>query len=196
MEPISTLVLTAAFLAAAPATRKPSWELELFHSQAGVLVEGKSTTILLGDIPGALQPQTEIRIDTRANAQSGILSPRELLKREVSAYSDLSDGWNGDGSVPPSGLQLQIGLQFAEGIPAHLPLPRPMLSSMGEFGFYWDLEGGYAEFSIEADGRGTFFSRDRAGKERFQEDLAIEDLRPEWFWTSLGSLDQTFALAA
>ncbi|MDD2892893.1 MAG: hypothetical protein PHF20_03090 [Halothiobacillaceae bacterium] len=186
MEPLSTLVLTAAFLATAPATRQPRWVWETVSDIRSELNFGVNTQFLLPTPATIATPETQ---DSLSVPVVQALSPKELLMREVLTYSEFADGWNGVGSKGPTQQATKAATMFIDAVPAQLPLPRPMLSSNGEIGIYWGLEGGYVEATFEPTGKFTFFSRDTNGKERFNEGLKIADLSDNWFWEAIGYLD-------
>lgn len=191
MEPVSTLVLAVAFLATAPATRISIWEksdvvaekIPFFRSRTNYSLPTTSVV--------------DLSTFTRLADISGLdVSPREHLKQEVSEYSRLGHDWSGTGVTPPSRAAIDATLQFIDLIPARLPLPRPMISSWGEIGLYWDFVAGYAETSFDLSGAATFFSRDENGGERFDEAFAVAGLTSAWFWNAIGSLDSEMPAAA
>lgn len=192
MEPVSTLLLAAAFLAPAALTRRLTWEVtsklgyEASHSYE------RHTFISL--LPGVSVPVTSAvvhKVD-----QVPTISNREQLKREVKAYSSLNPGWCGINSAVPSPSAMDIALTLIDALPAQLPLPRPMLSFDGELALYWDLQHGYAEVGIERDGLVTFFRRESTGREYFDEDLSTASMNQAWFWRAVGHLDTTLKAAA
>lgn len=192
MEPVSTLVLVAAFLAPATLTRRLIWEANSNISNSAKLVEKIHTSISL--LPGVPAPVT--RLVVHKVEQAPTLSNREQLKRETKAYSSLSSGWGDANSAIPTSHSMEITLQLIDKLPARLPLPRPMLSDNGELGLYWDLQHGYAELGIERDGLVTFFSRESNGSERIEENLSIASMNPAWFWEAIGHLDAALKVAA
>jgi hypothetical protein len=124
----------------------------------------------------------------------GTVSPREWLKLETAEYLGSSRAVHE--GVAPSTDAMNAALSFIDAIPARLPLPRPMLSSSGELGLYWDLPLGYAEACFESDGAVVFFSRSDEGMEHFEESLKVENLDSRWFWGTLGQLDEMQPKAA
>ena len=109
--------------------------------------------------------------------------------REVLAYGEFADGWNGVGTKAPTLEAIDAATAFINAVPARLPLPRPMLSSNGEIGLYWGLDGGYAEATFERNGDFAFFSRATYGEENFVEGLTITALSDNWFWGAIGPFD-------
>lgn len=186
MEPLSTFILTAALRAITPATREPELVKETVYDTCSEPNVGVSTQFLL--------PMSETIATPTAQEVFGVsspqaLSPKELLMREVLSYGEFVDGRNGEGTEGPTQKAMDAATVFISAVPARLPLPRPMLSSNGEIGIYWRLEGGYAEATFEPTGKFVFFSRDTHGIEYFSEDLKTADLSDNWFWRVIGHLD-------
>lgn len=193
MEPVSTFILAATFLAVTPITRRPEWDISKHLPEAELSVGSTTTFLLPMNAGGIFHPVTELRTDPSTPFQ--LLSLRELLKREVLAYSECNEGWNGPGTCAPTRNAIDSANRFVDAIPARLPLPRPMLSTTGEIGFYWDLEKGYAETSFDNDGVITFFSRTLEGEERYIEDIVINQINTNWFWETIGTMDLVVAAA-
>ncbi|WP_290873394.1 hypothetical protein [Aquabacterium sp.] len=192
MDPISTFTLAAAMLVAAPATRK-----QIFDCQPEAIKKEFIATDTVFLLPGNVaQPAAEYLIKIGSSPKFLSVSHREMLKREVGAYSDLTDGWNGPGTMPPPHEILDVALNMIDAIPARLPLPRPMISASGEIGLYWDLAGGYAEVGFDPNGEVTFFSRDQHGVERFENLRDLMILEQSWFWDRLGPFDSPAKEAA
>lgn len=195
MEPVSTFILAVAMLASAPATRRPSWDIEpptflRLNSSAG-----RTEFLIPSGVSGeANMPATSSLVTASYLGGQRTISPREWLKLETAEYLENASGL--DPGVMPSIEAISAALSFIDAIPARLPLPRPMLSSSGEFGLYWDLPLGYAEAGFESDGTVVFFSRSDEGNERFAESLKVPELDSHWFWENLGPLDEMQKQAA
>lgn len=194
MEPISTLILTFALLVPVPPTQR----LMLDGIQKNKYEDSKSSknskdTVLplLADVKQTTTDRTLYKSEA-----TQLVNARELLKSETKAYSLFEAGWDEEGSQPPSKIAMNKALSSIDAIPARLPLPRPMLSSSGELGLYWDLVGGYAELSFETNGQMSFFSRKINGQEIFDADMVISSLDDNWFWKSIGELDSPLRTAA
>ena len=99
---------------------------------------------------------------------------------DLKDYSLLDDGWDGPESKAASVQAIGMALQFVDKLPSGIPLPKPMLSSDGEVGLYWDVEAIYADVGFEEDDRLSIFVRDRRDEDRetFVE-LRLPDLRTE-----------------
>lgn len=182
MEPLSTLVLVAAFLAPVPLTKRPDWVVDSCVSNQSVGVVGTNTNQLVS------APMVETESILMSPPLSMVLDRRVLLAQEIQTYKFLKNGWDGKGSVSAFPESMAAAMQFVEQLPGGLPLPGAMLSSSGEVGFYWDIQGGYADLSFASDGLGSFFSRTHEGQEYFQEALAVESLTREWFFHVLGAM--------
>lgn len=188
MEPLTTLALVAAFIAPVPATRRPEWTsatraLEstgpALDTDRPLLAMAASTEWIL------LPPASTIRPDRKV-----------ALSAEIDSYQRLRDGWNEEGSVAPTELSGAAAIRFIDSFPAGLPLPRPMVSSKGHLGFFWDLENGYADLSFDSEGVGSFFSRSKDGTEQYFADLAQAAMTRQWFFEMLGELSAPAVEAA
>jgi len=186
MEPISTLALTVALAAAMPASRKPQWEDVTPYRVVEPHIGDTSTFFRLTTPVSIDEPSVGIELDF----PSALLSPKELLMREILSYSQYEDNWNGDGSIGPDEEAIRAATDFIQKIPSRLTLPRPMLSFDGEIGLYWGMESGYAEVTFESNGEFSFFSRSKKGEERFQENIRLNMLSDNWFWDKIGTFDQ------
>jgi hypothetical protein len=191
MEPISTLILSFAFLVPIPVTQR----LILDKSEKDKYTYSKDMNDTELPLMSGVIPTTTDRTLYKPKSVQ-LVNVRELLKRETKAYSLFEAGWDEEGSQPPSKIAMNRALSSIDAIPARLPLPRPMLSSSGELGLYWDLDGGYAELSFETNGQMSFFSRKKNGQEIFDADMAISSLNDNWFWKSIGELDSPLRAAA
>ncbi|MBK6998669.1 MAG: hypothetical protein IPH35_01375 [Rhodoferax sp.] len=189
MEPLSAFIIAGVMLAAAPATKRQEMDYAKPVSKNQHCVDN-GTEYILPTISGDIAYPNTLGIIKFDKFNTGIaVNSRELLKREVSAYVRYKDGWNGSETLAPTSLAIDAANSFVELIPARLPFPRPMLSANGEIGLYWVLSDGYAEVSFELDGNVSFFSRTRAGKEDFQDNISLDSLGSDWFWSVIGPLD-------
>lgn len=191
MEPISTLALTVALAAAIPASRKPQWEDVAPYRVVEPHTADTSTFFQLKTPASFDEPSVGIELEL----PSALLSPKELLMREILSYSQYEDGWNGDGSIGPDEEAIHAATDFIQKIPSRLTLPRPMLSFDGEIGLYWGMESGYAEVTFESNGEFSFFSRSEEGEEKFQENMRLNTLTDNWFWDGIGVFDQVLKAA-
>lgn len=195
MEPVSTFVLAVAMLASAPATRRPTWDIEPSTYDRSRVLDDATEFLIPNDASGEIAaPSTSSVIVAGQLGPKTTVSPREWLKLETAEYLESSGAARG--RLIPTTMAVNTALSFIDAIPARLPLPRPMLSSSGELGLYWDLPLGYAEASFESDGSVVFFSRTDEGFEHFAESLRVESLDSRWFWDALGQLDEMQLQAA
>jgi hypothetical protein len=178
MEPLSTLALVAAFLVPVPLTKRPDWNeqpkaINVFSDPTDVLVSPSAET-LTASLLVPIQPAVWDRSD--------------FLVGEVQTYRDLKDGWDGKGSKAVTQKSFDAALQFIRCLPGGLPLPKAMVSSVGEVGFYWDLPEGFADISFGPDGVASFFSRHSNGHESFFDDLETDVFTRTWFFDVLGAM--------
>lgn len=195
MDPVSVFVITVAMLATTPTTKPKEIGLLETTPKSKSYTDSKTEFVFPGKYSGIGGPDTLKLIKVDKFERSAAINPRESLKREIVAYGQYDNDWNGPNTVGPTFDQIKAANSFVEAIPARLPLPRPMLSFNGEIGLYWDVSGGYAEASFEPDGNMSFFSRTRLGNEDFQDNINLGSLNDNWFWSSIGSLDMV-AVAA
>ena len=193
MEPLTTLMLVCAILAPIPLTNRPEWATPVNSKIKSALIDPDVHTTFY-------EPTTEFSSATDSilmRAPPNIfVDRRDLLASEVKAYNFLTVGWDGSESVPPSMSSMDSALTFIKKLPGGLPLPRPMISSIGEVGFYWDMDGGFADISFTNDGKASFFSRSTIGIEEFNEDMLIQAFTRDWFFSALGELSSPQTLAA
>ena len=103
--------------------------------------------------PSRLLPMEKVCLD----------SARDLLRREILSYKDLSEGWDGDDGRPPLEQTLDDAVRFIDQIPENsdqfrVPLPIPSLGGDGELVLYWRFKRSYAEASFLGDGVFSFYS--------------------------------------
>ncbi|MDP9990421.1 hypothetical protein J2W28_000196 [Variovorax boronicumulans] len=120
----------------------------------------------------------------------------DTLRNQAFRYSMLQDGWDGEGSSAPSEASFTAAMDFIGRLPAGLTLPGIMISSEGEIGFYWQLQGGYADISFDEYGMASFYSRPAISDEVFLEDLAMATFTRDWFFQQLGEMDAPALQAA
>lgn len=187
MEPLSTLVLVAAFLAPVPLTKRPDWDFGSLDSR----VDSGPTTNELVMAPTVITD--DVVMPTSA---SSVSDRRVYLAQKVREFQALTDGWDGVGSVAALRNSIEASVSFIDCLPGGIPLPNAMVAATGEVGFYWDLDGGFADINFEGNGSASFFSRDRSGVEYFAEGLTQETFSRRWFFEVLGELASPSKLAA
>lgn len=114
----------------------------------------------------------------------------EMLRSEIRAYALLADGWDGDGSAAPAAENIADAIELTMHLPAGIPTPKPMISSSGEIGLYWNLEHAYADIAIEAGGHFSLFTRQKRGEqlEEFAEEVSVRNLSTAWISRQLAVL--------
>jgi hypothetical protein len=65
-------------------------------------------------------------------------------------YDKLKPGWGGSLSLPPRAGMVQLVACFVNGIPQDLPPPKPMISSSGVIGLYWDEPRSYIDIEFRS----------------------------------------------
>lgn len=110
------------------------------------------------------------------------------LKLDLQGYLPLVDGWAGPGSLAPLKQAIDTATQFVDRLPPGIPLPKPMLSNLGEVGLYWDVGAVYADVNFEEGQLVSLFLRNRnSGHETFAE-CRFEDLHTSQLKTILAPL--------
>jgi hypothetical protein len=173
----NTLFSIAIGVPAALATGTPAW-----GTPKPASADQTRTEYILRAVPST----TELKIKIQPGLEP--VDPIEALKLKAYEFSSFTNGWDGSGSLAPSGESIDAALAFIEILPGGLPLPEIMLSQAGEVGFYWDLIGGYADISFAETGLGSFFSRVKSGEEIFLDDLARGTFTRDWFFEQLGGM--------
>lgn len=99
------------------------------------------------------------------------------LQAEIESYRHLPAGWDGEGSVGPSSDALEGARKLIDNLPAGLELPKPMITSSGELGFYWKADAYYADLIIEEKNLFSLFvrSREHPGREFYFDALPIAE---------------------
>jgi hypothetical protein len=190
MDPVSTLILVASFLAPILPTKRPEWLEKSLAADYSQEVNTTSTTKLVSASPVLTASILLTQLPT------AIFDRCTLLAQEIQTYKFLNDGWDGVGSVSACQKSIDAALYFVGKIPSGLPLPSAMLSYTGEVGLFWDAESGYADINFTSDGYSSFFSRTYNGQEYFQESLANASFTREWFFQVLGAVSAPNTQAA
>lgn len=91
------------------------------------------------------------------------------LKRKVSGFADLPDGWDGYYGEAPNGNDVRNAIDFLEKIPSHRFISaKPVVVGDGEVGFAWDIDNCHMEI-IFVHGGAVFYSKTPAGKQHADE---------------------------
>ncbi|WP_291993284.1 hypothetical protein [Candidatus Accumulibacter sp. ACC003] len=164
-----TTILAMPAVAYGLATARPEYERYVDSYERTPLVSRQDTEhALLQRTPAVTEMCLQL------GSLSGVHGKRELLQRLIEQFAAIHDGWNGEGSVAPSAAAVNAARVFLDSIPPGIALPTPMMTELGEMEFYWSLPTGYADISFDAEGIGSFFVRDKDGKEYFAESLEPE----------------------
>jgi hypothetical protein len=103
----------------------------------------------------------------RETAASFIPGPNMAISRldwidaQLESYSTLEGGWDGPDSHPPQPAHIAAARSILRSLPAGTPIPKPMLSSSGELGLYWEEPDWVADIAIEGDREFSLFYRSR-----------------------------------
>ncbi|MFM0315940.1 hypothetical protein PQR36_13710 [Paraburkholderia nemoris] len=178
---VKTVIVLAGLAQPAPITQLAGW----------------NSTSAFPDYPVAQVPTLNVFTATSATSSESAMAEIpalptkiEMLRGEIHAYSQLAEGWDGDGSVAPTPDNIADAIEFTLHLPAGIPTPKPMISSSGEIGLYWNLDHAYADVAIETGGHFSLFTRDKRGEqlEEFAEEVSIRDLSTAWLSQQLAVL--------
>jgi hypothetical protein len=176
LDPIST-ILAAALLAPIPPSTNRLWEDRQRSNRSSPSDTDKP---LVASSPATSQ--------IYKSGSPLVVDIKEQLFEVVDVYSRLPAGWDGPRSVTPSPASVDAARSFVAALPGGIPVPTPMVTASGEVGFYWDLQGGYADISFGSDGFGSFFARDSDGAEVFIPDLNVRHMDRKWFFDKIGGI--------
>lgn len=101
------------------------------------------------------------------------------LKDILNSYLGLREGWDGYEGITPTNDAVNQAQQFVDRLLEYnydYRLPKPMLSSDGEVGFYWDVYGCYLSIEFEEDGSFYFYGRDEIGHECSGEEKVLPEI--------------------
>lgn len=107
------------------------------------------------------------------------ISPYERVNQTIDDYLSLDQGWDGYDGVPPALIMVETAKSFLSMLKQEgLSMPKSMLSSHGDIGFYWKGQESYIEINIEPIDRYSIYIEE--GKKFIGEDeLAIAGELPE-----------------
>lgn len=189
MEPISTIVLVAAFLMPVHVTKEPKWK-------ADALVE--RSLVHPTAIPNYISSQ-KTEVDTEIELIAADLIPVDLkshLYNEIESFLVPYVNIDGESSVTRS-EDVVRALAFVEALPGGLPLPKTMRGSSGEIGLYWDTKEAYADINFDEDGTISVYTRERGSeKEAFLDGFSPETVTNTWFFDVLSPVVRPMAFAA
>jgi hypothetical protein len=103
------------------------------------------------------------------------LSPIDAIEAELHSYLQFSAGWDGEGSRGAKWNDVKFAVSILQRLPAGVPLPKAMLSSSGEIGFYWNSKNAFVDLMIEENGTFSLFAKLRGDhpQERFVDGLQL-----------------------
>lgn len=181
LDPISTTLAVSLLSASVQgSTRMPSWNLRpnIAEETAPVtnrLVKDSGQSIYKRP-PLILKQDRPLPTDDRWS----------LIKR-LEAWSTLSDGWDGERSKTPAPEAIQLATHLIDLLPSDRPLPKPMMSSEGVIGLYWDLADRYVDVEIEQGHYSVYYRLKNTAEEHFLEGLTLEAPSVEQLASALGS---------
>lgn|GEM_PF-5208561 len=201
MDPLSTFAIFASFVISPSLTKRPEWIRDggLDATNKVVLVDKPNARSAFGSLTTTHLSIDSVQSDTEAKLWEidyVTTDRRQGIVAEIQKYASFADDWDGEGSCAPYIASISASLNFLEMLPGGLPLPKPMVSSDGEIGFYWDLAQGFADISFDERGAASFFSRTHRGEESYQENIRLESLSSNWMFGNIGVLDKELLLAA
>lgn len=117
------------------------------------------------------------------------LDRTEAIRTELHSYAGYGPNWDGHEAVAPEREHIESAVAFLEKIPSGYPLPKPMLSTSGEVGLYWEHPALFADIAFEGNGTFSLFTRDKATKrETYIEGATVDELDAAWFAGQLQKL--------
>lgn len=96
------------------------------------------------------------------------------FRARLDEYKTLQAGWDGEVGVVPALVAVDdLSTLFDEVVLAGFSVPDPAISSDGEVGLYWRIDGVFAEITIDDPGEYSYFAKTAQGKRFFAEELTI-----------------------
>lgn len=189
MEPVSTMLLVASFLASPAITKLPRWDAPK---------EERSPYLSPTALPKYLENYSRLSSTQQLVAPNIGLASLLTLKDEMYAELNMYRPSGSTSSIASTDDNVDGAIKFIEALPVGIPLPTLMRSDECEIGFFWDNEVAYVDINIEADGKMSLFSRIRSSdKETFIEDIKIEEIDFIWAYKNLPVLSSSnYVLAA
>ena len=157
---------TLSYLADNPFVKRvpvPPAPTPLFRVQRGTFAAAMAA-LALSSAPasaGTLGPkdQSEANASFHRVKQPKLIAERLFpLYRELSSFSELSDGWDGEGSVAPKPSVITNAIRFLRLLPDSVKLPDATASADGEVGVYWKSSGVYIDIGFPSDGRISYYA--------------------------------------
>lgn len=88
----------------------------------------------------------------------------QLIVFKILHFGSLKPGWDGPDSIQPSPIAVRHAVEFLEGLPVSVRLPRVFVEGDGEIGFFWKFGSAYAEVGFRGPLIG-YYARSSQGHE-------------------------------
>ena len=79
------------------------------------------------------------------------------LWAEMESYRHLQPGWDGIGSVPPTGAAIDDALRFLAALPPDATPPEPSVSADGAVGWFWDTPDAMVNVMFPGQGHYVYY---------------------------------------
>lgn len=141
---------------------------------------GQQTNVSTGAPLGYWAQRVEVSSRTATNwrpAHAAMIQPAPAvnsahtfriagIKNELRRYTNLPNGWDGEGGVAPPKRAVLEAITFLDLLPPNMQLPKPMVEGDGEVALYWKGEDRYLEIGFKGDGSVDYYGED--------EELGVE----------------------
>lgn len=181
IDPISGTFLATTLLFSTPQTRIPRWLIE--PSIAEAVLRDTEQTMFLDNYFEVMRPDVIYRPVTQVESDY-----RGKLLERLLGWRDLQEGWDGEQSEAPSHAAIDLAAELINALPQDVSLPKPMLSSSGEVGLYWDMSEKYVDVEFGADSHfSAYFRNKNTGEEQLVENLSLNEAGLNSFFAAIGS---------
>lgn len=102
-------------------------------------------------------------------------TPVSEVVGKLTSFMELKDGWDGYDGRAPSIDAIQDAISFAEKLNINMKMPKPMLSSDGEVGLFWEKDQNYIDVGFYGEKIYSFYAQFDDGQEILRDDVALED---------------------
>lgn len=160
MEPLSTLLATTLLFGTHPLPSRSS------TSSARIT----ANTLTHSARESFQQFTAKKYISTPNSYYTNLLQPHQkfLLLKEITTYTILEDGWDGDNSLKPTTDSINNATSYIEELyNIKAPLPKSMLNAQGEVGLYWDNQNIYIDIHFEVNNLISIYARSKKNQEEF-----------------------------
>lgn len=170
MEPLSTLLATTLLFGTHPLPSRSSTSS----------IRTTAHTLTFSERESLRQCTAKEYISTPNNYYTNLLQPHQkfLLLKEITTYTILEDGWDGDDSLKPTADSIKNAMSYIEELyNIKAPLPKSMLNAQGEVGLYWDNQNTYIDIHFEANNLISIYARSKQTQEEcFFDEIGILSL--------------------